>query len=220
MSRLRPRHFPIEEEEAVAQLRSIHARLERVSRHAAILGGLGIIFISFMITVDVLLRKFAGTTLGGATEIAGMIFGVATAIAYPYVLLDRANIRIDVLYTMLKPPVRAMLDILALVSVLYFAARLTQSTYSLLEKSWNAGTKSVGVVNIPLWIPQSLWVLGFVLLTLTAVFLLVFALIAALRRDWRSVGMVAGVPSIEETIEEETHIEHEADHASANEEPR
>ncbi len=190
-------------------LNSVHKGLERVARFAAMVGGLGILFIAVMVTVDVFLRKFAGTTLGGATEMAGFIFAVATALAYPFVLLDRANIRIDVVYTLLTPRVRAFLDFAAMALLLYFISRLTLSVYGLFEKSWTANSKSVGVINIPLWIPQFFWVLGFALFTLTALFLTIYALIGLSRRDWTAVNAAAGVPSIEETIEEETHLEHE-----------
>ena len=188
-------------------LKAIRTGLERVSRFAAMVGGLGILFIAIMVTIDVFMRKFAGTTLGGATEMAGFIFAVATALAYPFVLLDRANIRIDVIYSLLTPKVRAFLDLAAMLILLYFVSRLTLSVYGLFEKSWTAGSKSVGVINIPLWIPQFFWVLGFALFTLTALFLTIYAFVGLLRRDWTGVNEAAGVPSIEETIEEETHLE-------------
>ena len=187
----------------------IHRQLTGVSRMAAVAGGLGVIFISCMITVDVILRKFFGTTLGGASEIGGMIFAVATAMAYPFVLLDRAHIRIDVFYSRVPPAARAILDLAAMLLMLAFMAQLTQSTYDLLTKTWNAGTRSVGVVNVQLWIPQSLWVLGFALTTLIALLLSLFAIFCILRRNWEAVSRVGGVPSIEETIEEETHIDAE-----------
>lgn len=188
-------------------LKTIHSHLEKVSRVAAITGGIGIMFISFMITVDVILRKFFGTTLGGASEIAGMVFAVATAIAYPFVLLDRAHIRIDVLYSRLSRRMRAFLDFAATAAVLVFAWMLTSSVWDLLQNSWSRGSRSVGVIQAPLWVPQSIWVLGFALFTLTAIFLCIYAIVGIVRGDWASVNTVAGVPSIEETIEEETHID-------------
>lgn len=188
-------------------LKSIHTHLERVSRIAAICGGLGIIGISVMITVDVFLRKFVGATLGGASEISGMVFAMATAMAYPYVLLDRANIRIDVMYSRLSPKLRAFLDFAAMIAVAYFGWMLSSSVYGLFSKSWKSGAHSVGVVQIPLWIPQSIWVFGIILFTATAVFLCLYSLAGLLRRDWPLVNRVAGIPSIDETIEEETHID-------------
>lgn len=193
-------------------LSSTHAHLTKLARVAAITGGLGIIAISVMISVDVFLRKFANTTLGGASEIAGMVFAVATAVAYPYVLLDRANIRIDVVYARISVKMRAFLDLIAMLLVLYFAWRLVQSTFELWQKSWTGGTRTVGVLNMPIWIPQGLWVLGFALFALTALFLSVYAIVCLMRRDWATVNQIAGVPSLAETIEEETHIDIEEDH--------
>ena len=112
-------------------------------------------------------------TLGGATEIAGFVFAVATALAYPFVLLDRANIRIDALYSRLSSRVRAFLDLAALLAVLYFVGWLTGSVFALFHKSWSSGSTSVGTVIIPLWVPQLFWVLGFGLFTLAALYLTV-----------------------------------------------
>jgi TRAP-type C4-dicarboxylate transport system permease small subunit len=188
-------------------LKNVHFKMLQASRAAAAIGGMGIIFIAVIITIDVFLRKFAGTTIGGASEIAGLVFAVATAISYTYVLLDRANIRIDVLYTHLTPKWRAYLDFFGMLVFLIFIARLTYSIFLLVEQSWSGNTKTVGVIIVPLWIPQSLWFAGFALLTLTAGFLLVSIAALIIRRDWAMVNRIAGIPSIEETIEEDTHIE-------------
>lgn len=196
-------------------IESIHRKLEHTSRIAAAIGGYGVMAISFMITIDVFLRKFAGMTLGGASEIAGMVFAVATAISYPFVLFDRANIRIDVVYARVPMKIRAFLDMVTLVAMLYFGYRLTESTFQLLMKSWNGGSKSVGVINIPLWIPQSVWVAGFALFTVTTVILIIFTGINIFRRNWDQVNRFAGVPSIEQTIEEETYIEEDAQQGEA-----
>lgn len=186
-----------------------HSRLVWISRAAATAGGLGILFIAVMVTLDVLLRKFFNVTLGGATEIAGYVFAVATAISLPFVLLDRAHIRIDVVYTHLSGRTKALLDLLAMVLVLYFVGWLTSSVFALLRKSWESGTTSVGTIVIPLWVPQLFWVLGFALFTLTALYLTVRSLAALLRRDWSTVNRLAGVPSVAEVVEEETHVEPE-----------
>ncbi|WP_108260879.1 TRAP transporter small permease subunit [Mangrovicoccus ximenensis] len=188
-------------------LRKTHAGLEKVARAAAIAGGLGMILVAVMITIDVILRKFTPVTLGGATEIAGFVFAAATAVAYPYALIDRANIRIDPVYTHLPPRIRAVLDAVAMVLLLIFVATLTKSIYGVFSKSWNSGTMTVGVVSIPLWMPQFFWMLGYVLFFLTALFLAICAVVSLLRRDYAHVNRVAGIPSIEEAIEEETHID-------------
>ncbi|WP_417207690.1 TRAP transporter small permease subunit [Antarctobacter sp.] len=187
-------------------LNIVHARLEGVARFAALVGGLGIIVIAVMVTMDVLLRKFFNTTLGGATEMSGFIFAIGTALSYPYVLFDRANIRIDVVYSLVSSRIRAGLDLLALLLLLYFVSMLTLSVAGVFVKSWEGNSMSIGVVNVRLWIPQLFWMIGYVLFSATALLLTVFAVAALVRRDYATVNRVAGVPSVEETIEEETYI--------------
>lgn len=187
-------------------LNRVHTGLTRIARLACAIGGLGIIVLSLMIAVDVALRKLAGTSLGGTHEIAGFIFAVATAFAYPYVLLERANIRIDVIYNLARPSMRAVLDLIALVAVFAFVFMLSQSVYDLASASWTSNRMSVGLARVPLWIPQGLWMLGYVLFAITAALLIAFVLIACLRRDWPMVNRFAGMPSIDEVIQDETHL--------------
>ncbi|MFN8682532.1 TRAP transporter small permease subunit [Paracoccus sp. P2] len=187
-------------------LHTVHSGLSRAARIACIAGGLGIIFLSIMITVDILLRKLFGTTLGGAHEFSGFIFAVATAFAYPYVLLDRANIRIDVAYNLVGVRIRAILDFLAMLALLIFVFLLARSIYDLAAASWTSGRMSIGIVRVPLWLPQGLWVFGYLLFTATAAFLTLYAAIGLFRRDWQLVNRVAGIPSVNEMIQEETHI--------------
>lgn len=194
-------------------LEKVHSSFEKVARSAALIGGLGIIAIAVMVTIDVFLRRFMNTTLGGAPEVSGFIFAVGTALSYPYVLFDRANIRIDVAYSAVPTRIRAFLDVIAMILVFYFVTMLTKSVIALWLKSWEANSMSIGVINVRLWVPQLFWVIGYVLFSLTALLLTVYSIVALFRRDWLLVNKVAGIPSVGETIEEETYIE--AEHPGA-----
>jgi len=186
-------------------LNATHTRLTQLARFSAVLGGMGILAIAIMVTMDVFARKFFGTSLGGATELSGLIFAIGTVIAYPFMLLDRASIRIDVVYAKLRVKARAILDFVAMAVVLYFGGMLTHSAYELLTRSWRLNSVTNGVLSVPLWIPQSLWVLGLFLLTLTALFLVIRAFIGIVRRDWSAVTRTAGIPSIEEEMHNSIH---------------
>lgn len=186
-------------------LQVTHARLERISRGVAIAGGYSILAIAFAVTIDVILRKFFHTTLGGATEIAGFLFAAGVALSYPYVLIDRANIRIDAAYNLLSTRTRAIADVLAAVSVLIFVGILTKSILGVWLEAIHTNATTIGVVNVPRWIVQTPWILGYGLFTLTALFLTIYSIIALMRGDWAQVNRIAGIPSLEETIEEETY---------------
>ena len=86
---------------------SIHSRLMNLSRGAVWVGGFGLLIAAFVVTADVISRKVFNVTMSGSDEISGYVFAAATAWAYSFALLHRANIRIDSLYNVLNLKVRA-----------------------------------------------------------------------------------------------------------------
>ncbi len=64
------------------------ARAHHFSRMLAWLGGALILGSAFLVTVEVLLRKFFGTSIAGADEISGYAFGVATSLGFAFALLN------------------------------------------------------------------------------------------------------------------------------------
>ncbi len=175
----------------------------RLSLYAVWASGAMMIFAAFMVTFDVLIRTFANTTLGGADEISGYLFGIATAWSLPYALLHRANVRIDAVYMLLPRPAKASLDLLGLVLLSIFAGIVTWRGVALVLDSWSINKLSVTPLHVPLVIPQSFWVAGW-LLFCGCLLLLVLAVVQALfRRDLQRVQALAGTPTIEEEIREE-----------------
>ena len=66
----------------------------------------------------------------------------------------------------------------------------------------------VGIITTlttPLWIPQLFWLSGLIFFMISLVFVLVWSVSALFRWDLRTVRRVAGVLSVEEEIEVETH---------------
>ena len=64
-------------------------------------GGALIILSAFLVTLEVFLRKLFNISLGGADELSGYAFGVATTFALSFALLERAHIRVDALIAVL-----------------------------------------------------------------------------------------------------------------------
>ena len=167
-------------------------------------GGAALLVSAFIVTIDVLGRKLFSVTMSGSDEISGYVFAAATTWAYSYCIIHRANIRIDAFYNFLPIGLRALLDILGLCLLLTFMSMLTLSAMDVLATSWGQGSMSVTTLSIPLWIPQAFWVAGLILFVFTAVFLLIYALIALIGGDVQTVQSIAGTLSVEEEIGEET----------------
>ena len=186
-------------------LESIHSRLERISQLAVWVGGAALLAAALMVTVDVLSRKIFNVTMSGSDEYSGYVFSARTTWAYSYCLLQRSNVRIDALYNYLPRKVTAILDVVGLLLLFYFMSIMTYYAMVSFVDSWVNNSVSITTLGTPQWIPQLFWVAGLILFFVTLIFVVVYSIIALLQRNWDLVARVAGVPSIEETMQEETH---------------
>lgn len=164
----------------------------KLARLLVWVGGAGLLAAALMVTVDVVLRDLLGMTIGGADEISGYVFAVSTALALPYAVLHRVNVRIDAFYVKLSARVRAVLDLVALSVLAVFAFPLTWWVFVMVRDSTALWTRSITPLRTPVAIPQSLWLAGLLLFCLTI--LLVFAASAQrlARGDAEAVNRLAG----------------------------
>jgi len=183
----------------------INALFDAVARVAVWVGGASLLVCAVMVTGDVISRKIFNWTMSGSDEISGYAFAASTTWAYSYCLLHRANIRIDAVYNFLPNVVKAVLDIVGLVLLLYFMWLLTDRAIDVLAETIANDAISNTTLLTPLWIPQSLWLAGLLLFIATLVFVIVFAVLFLLRGNLAMVRRIAGVLSVEEEIDEETH---------------
>ena len=162
------------------------------------------LFSSVMVTLDVLARKLLGMTLGGADEISGYLFAVATAWAFPFALFHRSNVRIDVLYIHMPRRIRATLDLLGITLLGAFAFILTWRAFMLVGDTLENGSLSITPLKTPLIIPQSLWLTGWLFFCFCLVLVVIGVASAFLRGDLAQVQRLGGALSTEEEIDEET----------------
>jgi TRAP-type C4-dicarboxylate transport system permease small subunit len=175
-----------------------------VARIGAWIGGLGLLLVSWLIVADLAARKFAGVSLGGADELAGYTLAVSSAWAFPITLLRRSHIRVDVVYTHLPAKTRVVLDLFALACLGVFVGTLTWHAWFVLADSIAFQSVSNTPLQVPQWIPQSLWFAGYAFFLLTIVVLGACALGRVMRGRWQAVNALIGIHSVEEGIEEET----------------
>jgi len=186
-------------------LAMIHHRLEQISKFAVWVGGAALMLAAIMVTIDVTFRKAFALTMSGSDEYSGYVFAASTTWAYSYCLLHRANVRIDALYNMLPRKVTAILDVIGLVLLHYFMSVMTYYAMIAFLNSWDKNSVSITTLATPQWIPQLFWVMGLCLFVVTVTFVTIYSVTALLQRNWDLVARIAGVPSISEVMEEETH---------------
>jgi len=173
------------------------------SRAAVWVGGAFTLASVFLITFDVLARKLFNVTVGGADELSGYAFAISTTWALAFATLERANVRVDVLYERLPVRLAALLDWLALVSLGVFMGYLTFYAWGVLAMSWQQNAAANTPLATPLWIPQGLWWLGLAWMCVVLALMLLRASLALVVGDLVTLRAICGVRS----AQEEAHME-------------
>lgn len=177
--------------------------IERVCSIAVWMGGAMLLICAVMVAVEVVLRKVFVVSVGGANEFSGYALAISASWAFAYTLLHRGHIRIDAIHRQLPRRVQAGLDVLALACLVVFMAILTRHAVVVLISSIEMGATSNTPISTPLWIPQTLWLIGLVVfLTISSLFL-VRAVHGFLRGDFERVHRLAGIGGYQEELEEE-----------------
>ncbi len=178
--------------------------LDGIALRLVWLGGALLILAALIVTVDVILRKLFNVSMGGSDELSGYAFGIATAGAFTYALLHRANIRVDALYQHLPVWLRGTLDILGHVLLVSFLAYVTWRASLLLGDTYANQSRSITPLRTPLAIPQTLWFAGLLLCVVTGVVMTLSVLVSLIKRDWAAIQQTVGIKSLDEQIEEES----------------
>ena len=156
-----------------------------------------------LVSVDVICRKFLGFTTGAANELSGYAFAVSTAWALAFATLQRANVRVDVVYQHLPVRVAAVLDWVALVALGVFLAVLTFYAFDVVHTSWSENAHANTPLGTPLWIPQSLWFIGLTWMCVVLALMLVRASVALVTGDLETLQALCGVRSAQEEADDE-----------------
>ncbi|WP_320178913.1 TRAP transporter small permease [Roseovarius pacificus] len=180
--------------------------MDRISVIAVWIGGSALLLSSFVVSVDVLLRKFAGITMAGSDEITGYVFAIATSSAIALTLREKSNIRIDLLYNLAPSKFRLFLDVLSFLAIGLLLALMFNGAMQVALDSYELGTISVTPLQTPLAVPQMLWLTGF------AVALLMWLALALRLMTGGSqvIHSLIGARSLESEIEQELDALEEA----------
>ena len=138
----------------------LNGALHRVAQVAVWIGGASLMVCAILVTGDVIMRKLFSITVSGSDEISGYAFAASTTWAYSYCLLHRANIRIDAVYNLFPNVVKAVLDLIGLLALLFFMFMLTRPAIDVLGETIRNDAVSNTTLLTPLWIPQMPMAIG------------------------------------------------------------
>jgi len=172
--------------------------------HVLVWIGGGLVLLSaFLVTFEVFARKLFNVSLGGADELSGYAFGIATTCAFAYALFERAHIRVDALYDLFPKPLRVTLSFIGLSLLLGFAGVASWMAVSMVADTLQHGSRSITPMRVPLAIPQIPWLLGWLFFLLSGLLLLLTALYRAVTGDLDGADRLIGTKSVDEQIDDE-----------------
>lgn len=142
----------------------------RLQSHVAsalgVVAGVALLVMVALLSVHILLRWLTGTGIRGAGELSQYLMITLVYCGLAMTLRDGGFLRVDLLLSRLPDRVGTVVSTLVRLLSLTFMLLLTWRTWALMSQSYARGVDSIGVLRLPLWIPQSVVVVGSAALTL------------------------------------------------------
>jgi TRAP-type C4-dicarboxylate transport system permease small subunit len=179
-------------------------RLSPVTRFFALLCGWWLLGYSLLVCADLVARRYFAVSLQGTDEIGGYTLAALAAFGFGHTLLVRRHTRIELALDALPAWPRAAAQVLAALAIAAFAAFAAWRGWAELSDSIEFMSVSTSPLQVPLWIPQGVWVAGLALFGLVAAVLALHALTLFLRGRLREVNAWYGPPTVQEEIAAET----------------
>lgn len=171
-------------------------------RICAIIAGWALMAIAVAATIEVFGRKYLNFSFQGIDEIGGYMLAGVSAIGFSYALTTRAHMRVTLLFPYVPGWVQAVLNLLAMVTLAAMAAFCAYRGFYEVFDSVTSLKRSNTPLQVPLWIPQSIWFFGMLLFAIGAVLMAVHS-VRLIVSDSALLNQLYGPQSLEEEISTE-----------------
>lgn len=173
-------------------MNQVPAMFRRMNEWLAVAAGL-LLLVSVAVTLfDVIARPF-GLSIGGTDELSGYAMAIATSWGISYALTNMSHVRIDLLRSRCKTQGQALFDTIAILALAGSALVIAYRAWPVLAKTLKNGSTANTTLETPLWIPQSLWLAGWVWFAISAVVLALTVITYLFTGKFEQVNEVAGM---------------------------
>jgi TRAP-type C4-dicarboxylate transport system permease small subunit len=128
------------------------------------------------------------------------------SIGFAHTLVTRSHTRVDFLISRFSPRVRALLNLLAMLTLAIMAFLCLWRGTNVLAESLDLKATASTPLATPMWMPQALWLAGYVLFAVVAAWAAIDALRLVLRGDVAGLNDRFGPQTLDEEIEAETDL--------------
>ena len=174
------------------------AVVRRVASFGAWVGGLLMLAVAFLVSVEVILRSFFHYALAAGAEISGYVLAIGLAWGFSFALVHRAHVRVDAAVRLLPLKVLAWVDLIAMAALTWYAALLVIHGWEVFYQSWSRGAKAMTPLLTPMWIPQGLWVAGLGVFLVSCTVFMAYSLWFVATGRLREARALIGVVTAEE----------------------
>lgn len=181
--------------------------LDRVTVILALVAGVAVAVLAFLIVFDIVARSLFRYSLQGTDELGGYTLALTGSLGLAFTLARRGHPRIDIGFRLFPARMRQVLHVMALATLTVLALFMTQHAIGEFRNTLAFGSVTNTPLQTPLWVPQIFWVAGTGFFALTALIMTIHGtmLIASGRGD--QAERRYGPLTVEEELEEFLHPE-------------
>ncbi|MBK5204753.1 MAG: TRAP transporter small permease [Polaromonas sp.] len=177
-----------------------------VARWGLWVGGSLMVIVAIMIGLDITLRVSFNESIDGTVEITQFALAISSTWALAGALLDRAHIRVDTAYARFPGAIRVVLDLLGLIAFFIVFALIFYFGLNLVMESWLNASRSESALQIPMVIPQVLWLIGIAFFLMSDLVLFVIAVRLILLGHTNTARDLIGMKTAEEEVQDELDL--------------
>jgi C4-dicarboxylate transporter, DctQ subunit len=151
----------------------VRAVVERCNLALGMVSGLGILVMGLILTYEVVCRYFFGAPTIWAQEVSIYLYMWTMLAAASYTLQTGKHVHVDLVTERLPKRARSLVEVVTGAIGAIFCGIVSVQAYEMIAATVRFGKLSATPLRVPLWIPQSALLMGFVLLTFQFALLLV-----------------------------------------------
>lgn len=177
--------------------------MELIAALASRLFGIALLALSVFVSVETIARKAFNFSFGGADELGGYVLAVGSSLAFVVALIDRAHVRIDVLYGRFPKRLKAIMDWLSILSLGLLGLFMVYVGRIVIVDTMAYGSTAPTPWATPLIWPQAAWYAALCLFAFSAIYLALRATMHVIRGRLDLVSAEFRPSGVAEELEDE-----------------
>ncbi len=146
-------------------LNRVRTVVERCNYALGMVSGIGVLVMGIILTYEVVVRYVFNAPTIWVQETSTYLYMWTMLAAASYTLQTRKHVHVDLLIDRLPARPKALLEAATSAVGMLFCAIVSVQAYEMIAATVRFGKVSATPLRVPLWIPQSALLMGFVLLT-------------------------------------------------------